>query len=974
MIRAHALKSFSISFIIVALSLFLTLPVAAQDARYGIPRTEYFSRSDYNGASQNWSITQSNNDILYFANNDGILEYDGVNWKLYRDMGPFVIRSVKSTVNKIYAGTYGELGYFSYENKHNISYTSLSTTDELKSYGDYWTIHEWNDKIVFHSEQAICIFKDDTLVSSIPAISRFTGSYLVNGLLLVTDDTEGLMEVRGDHIYPVAGAGILKDKHISSVLPVSENKIIIGTMSEGLFIWDMQSVSKWDVAANEILKKANIYCGTHYEDRYLVFGTIQSGVVITDQSGSVIFQVGKDKGLNNNTVLSLFVDKEGNVWGGLDNGIVKINLWSCITFLQGYYDLGTGYVINRNNDNWYFGTNQALFAINDDDFSDPLKDRDDFVKVPGTDGQVWSLYKTGNSILCGHNSGVFEVKQGLADLITPTSITGAWIFRKVPGNDNRLIAGTYNGLIMLERKQGQWHYKSDIKGFKESSRYIEWDKDGNLWVSHGYKGIFRLAFNEAYTALTEVDTFDLENYPEIGPAPVISKVDGELLVTSINGIYRVSDSEGIVRCRELDNYFEDGFPNRLIQDRFRNIWYFVDSYTGVLRFMEDGTYKNIYFPFVSLENKLVPSFESVFVHDNENILFGIEEGFAHYAVMEDRDFNRPFKLHIRSFKGRSDTISYVMHHDDDSGNNADGKIPEYDFRDNYFEISYAATYFSEGYAEYSTYLSNYDLEATSWSGQTSRQFARLKEGDYEFVVKARNSFGFQPEPLVFRFRVLPPWHRTTIAKVAYVMLILSLILLTIYVFNRRIEINRQKEELRQQESFRAREEKFKNEALEVEKELIRMRNERLRSEMVFKEKELANSTMNILQKNESLLKIKNDMSKISSLEDNSEIRNQIKRLIRKIERDIDNEDHWKVFEVHLEQVHDAFFKQLEGKHPDLTNRERKLCAYIRMGMSSKEIAALTNISFRSVENNRFRLRKKLKLSKGHNLAQYLNSF
>ncbi|MEA1887135.1 MAG: LuxR C-terminal-related transcriptional regulator [Bacteroidota bacterium] len=969
--RLYTIKRNNISFIFVAVILFLAKPIIAQDTRYGIPQTEYFSRSDYNAASQNWNITQSNNDILYFANNDGILEYDGVNWKLYRDMGPYVIRSVKSIGNKIYAGTYGELGNFNYENNHNLTYTSLATTDELKSYADYWTIHEWNNKVVFHSEQAICIFLNDTLIRTIPAISRFTGSYLVNGLLLVTDDAEGLMEVRGDHIYPVSGCGILRDKLITSVMPLSENKIVIGTMTEGLFIWDMQSVSKWEVPANEILRKANIYCGAGYEDRYLVFGTIQSGVVITDASGRIIFQVGKDKGLNNNTVLSLFVDKDGNVWGGLDNGIVKINLWSCITFLQGYYDLGTGYVINRSSNNWYFGTNQALFTIPDEDFSDPLKDRDDFVKVPGTDGQVWSLYKTGNSLLCGHNSGVFEVNGGLANLITPTRVNGTWIFRKVPGEDKRLIAGTYNGLILLERHQGHWQYKSDIKGFNESSRYIEWDRGGNLWISHGYKGIFRLVFNEGYTRVTEVDTFDLENYPEIGPAPVISKVDGELLVTSNNGIFKVNESGGIERYRELDNYFENDFPSRLIQDRFRNIWYFINRYTGVLRFMEDGTYKNIYFPFISLENKLVPSFESVFVHDNDNILFGIEEGFAHYTVTEGMDFNRPFKLHIRSFKGRSDTIAYVMNQDDDNGLNVQERIPEYHYRDNFFEIRYAATYFSEGYAEYSTYLSNYDLEATSWSRNTSRQFARLEEGDYEFLVKARNSFGFQPEPLIFRFRVLPPWYRTTLAKIAYVTLILSLIFLTIYVFNRRIEINRQKEELRQQESFMAREEKLKSEGLEVEKELIRMRNERLRSEMVFKEKELANSTMNILQKNESLLKIKNDMSKISSLDDNSEIRNQIIKLIRKIEKDIDNEDHWKVFEVHLEQVHDAFLKKLEEKHPDLTNRERKLCAYIRMGMSSKEIAALTNISFRSVENNRFRLRKKLKLSKGNNLVQYL---
>jgi DNA-binding CsgD family transcriptional regulator len=112
---------------------------------------------------------------------------------------------------------------------------------------------------------------------------------------------------------------------------------------------------------------------------------------------------------------------------------------------------------------------------------------------------------------------------------------------------------------------------------------------------------------------------------------------------------------------------------------------------------------------------------------------------------------------------------------------------------------------------------------------------------------------------------------------------------------------------------------------------------------------------------------------ISSLNDKLEMKKQIKYLVSRIEKDIDSEDYWKVFEVHLEQVHEAFLKRLAEKHPDLTGREFKLCAYIRMGMSSKEIAALTNISFRAVENNRYRLRQKLKLERSENLSNYILS-
>jgi len=946
----------------------------AQDKAYGIPQIEYFNRREYNAATQNWNISQSSQDILYFANNDGMLEYDGVNWKVFTDMGHFVVRSVQSAGDRIYAGAFGELGYFSYNNNRDLEYTSLAVNDMLKSCGDYWNIHEWDDRIVFHSEQSLCFFENDSLVNFIPARSRFTKSFLVNDLLLVHDETEGLFEVRGEHIYPIAGGSILKDKLITSVLPLSENIMVIGTLTDGLFIWDMQEVGRWDVPANEVLKEANIFCAAAYENSSFIFGTIQSGMIITNKSGDIIFQIGKDKGLGNNTVLSLFVDRDGNVWGGLDNGIVKVNLRSGTTFLQGYYDLGTGYAVNRLDKEWYFGTNQGLFMINDTKFTDPLKDRNDFLKINRTDGQVWSLYKSGDVLLCGHHLGVFLVKGDKANRITPTTVNGTWIFRPVPGRDDLLLAGTYNGIILLGKNDDLWEYKLSYEGFNESSRYLEWSSDGSLWISHGYKGLFRLEFNDDYSAITAVETYNIEDYSEIGPAPVIGTLDGKVIVTSNSGIFYVDSSGGFEKITALDDHFFGQYPDRIINDSFGNIWYFKDGTTGVLRLMEDESFKDVQFPFILLKNKLVPSFESIYFVDNDNAIFGVEDGFAHYSVKEGMEFNRPFSLHIRSFTGAGpDTTVYIMNYDGSSAREKQSLVPEYPFRENSFEVNYAAAYFREGNVEYSTYLSDYDIEASSWNSNTSRQFARLGEGNYDFVVKARNSFGVQSDPLVFSFRVMPPWYRTVVAKVSYVILCLLLIVLIVYIINRRIEIHNRKEIIKQQEEYRAREEKIKNEALETEKELIKIRNERLKSEMTFKEKELANSTMNILQKNKTLASLKSEMYKISSLEDKQEMKKQIKYLLSRIENDIDSEDYWKVFEVHLEQVHEAFLKRLAEKHPDLSNRESKLCAYIRMGMSSKEIAALTNISFRAVENNRYRLRQKLKLERSDNLSDYIVS-
>jgi len=945
----------------------------AQNKKYGIPEIEHFNRREYNAGTQNWHITQSNSDLLYFANNEGVIEYDGENWKVNSDMGNYIVRSVKAIGTRIYAGTYNEIGYFEYDSLHHLEYNSLGNYPQLRNNGDYWNIHDWNGTIVFHSEKAICLFKNDEVTAVIPAVSRFVSSFLVNGLLLVQDETEGLMEIRGDQIFKVQGGEQFSGEMIGAVVSLSATQIVIGAMNKGLFLWDMQDIQPWDVPVSDLLKETNIFCGVNYHNDQFVFGTIQSGLVVCDKSGQVVTVIDKDKGLWNNTVLSVFVDREGNIWGGLDNGIVRVALNSSVSFVQGYYNIGTGYVMDIHQNHYYLGTNQALYKITGDDFKNPLMDRTDFSKIDGTDGQVWSLFKDGDILLCGHNKGVFEIFNGKGHLITPPVVDGVWLFKHIKGQPNLLLAGTYHGLILLEKKAGRWHFKSEVKGFEESSRFLEWDADGSLWMSHGYKGVYRLQLSKDFTKINKVDTFPVHYFPGHPESIIVSQIQGEPFFSSNEGLYTFNKkTELFEKDKQFDKFFTaDNYPLWVKEDQYTNIWYFHAGQVGVLRYQEDGTYKKIDYPFVSLENKLVNGFEFIRVSDRENAFFGIEDGFAHYSVDDQRNFKIPFKVHIRSFKGQDDTVAYCL-------NQAGAKptpqlvIPEYHFRNNAFDVQFAATYYEEQELSYSTFLSSFDSQPTEWSHSTFRQFTKLSEGAYEFKVVARNRYGVESDPISFRFVVLPPWHRTTYAKMVYAVILVLLTVLVVWFFNRRVEVSRQREKRKQQERFKAKAEQLKNEALTAEKEMIRMRNEKLRNEMVHKEKELANSTMSIIQKNEFLTLIKDYLKKIKRLDDKKDVEQKVNLLIKKIDKDIDSEQYWEVFETHLEQVHEAFLKRLKEKHADLSQREQKLCAYIRMGMASKEIAALMNISSRAVENNRYRLRQKLKLEQGENLAAYIS--
>ena len=134
--------------------------------------------------------------------------------------------------------------------------------------------------------------------------------------------------------------------------------------------------------------------------------------------------------------------------------------------------------------------------------------------------------------------------------------------------------------------------------------------------------------------------------------------------------------------------------------------------------------------------------------------------------------------------------------------------------------------------------------------------------------------------------------------------------------------------------------------------------------------------MNFVRKNEILMDIKSELYKImAELKSDSDVR--AKRMLVTLNNSIDtnmqSDDLLKRFEEQFDLVHNNFMAKLSEKHPDLSVNERKMCAFLKMNLSSKEIAPLLNLSVRGVETLRYRLRKKIGLEREENLLEYLNA-
>lgn len=941
---------------------------SAQGIRYGLPGITNYSRTEYKGGTQNWSLGQAPNGCMYFANNDGLLEFDGGHWAKYRDM-ELIYRSLCIDGNKIYVGAYNKFGYYEPDKSGELKFHSLIPLlkGRMNDFDEIWRIHKTSQGIVFQSFRAIFIY-DGNRIDIVYPRSKFHFSYYVNGILWVYDEVQGLMQIRDGKVRQVPGGGFFSGTEIWSIMPLNDDQVLIGTAKRGVFRYDGEKIEPWNKPVNELLKKYQMFSGAKIRNEYFAFGTIQNGLILTDTSGKIILELNKERGILNNTVLCIGSDRQGDIWLGLDNGISIVHFNSPHTYIQNYFDIGSGYASALYKGKLYLGTNQGLFCIDWEKFIDPLKKKEDFHLIEGTEGQVWCLTKIGDDLLCGHNFGVFQISGEKAVKVSP--ISGGWSVLNVSNKKPLLLVGHYSGISVLEKKGTTWVYRNELKGFNQSSHYFAMDETGDLWISHGYKGIFRIHADSAWRSVTQSRFYgEKEGLPSaIGNN--LFKIQSGIVVTTRQGIYRYNEKSGNFLP---DDQFSRLLPNGklydyIIQDNDGNIWYYYDHQPGVLRIQEDGTLKNITAPFLELKGQVIPSYGHINPLDENNVIIGVEGGFAHYLAGKYMNYNMIPALHISEL--HSGDTSEGQYRYNSTMLNQD-IIPEFRHDGNMITISFAASRYTESGINFQYKLDGFDSDWSPWTEQNKKEYTNLPAGEYKFRLKARTVSGVVTKELSYKFRILPPWYLTNLSLVIFMIIIAVIAMIVYWLVNRRVERSLQKQKLEEKNKFREREQVLKEDALIAEKEMIRLRNEALNMEMIHKEKELANSTMLIIQKNEILTKLKNDLNKIRNAIADEPMKNEIGSTIKRIGKEIDNEKQWQVFNTHVEQVHEALFKKLIEKYPDLTPRELSLCAYLRMNISSKEIATLMNISTRGVEISRYRIRKKLGLGRDENLTDFM---
>lgn len=948
-------------FYIIFFTLF-TISIFSQVKNIGLPDVRNYKRNEYKGGTQNWNIDQDKNGNLYFANNNGLLQFDGATWRKYPLPNLTSVRCLKiDKSGKIFVGGYNEFGYFKPDHNGRLRYTSLAKKvdkNKIKIIDFVWKIHSIGNQTIFQSFARAYIFKDDKL-TILKAPKRFQFSFVVNGKLYFQDVEKGILEYRNGKLYVLPNTTGLNNTEIWAMHAISKDKILIVTLEKGLFVYENNNITPWNTEANSFVKKNNSLGASLINNKFIVLNTVLDGIIICDFNGKIIQHINRKKGLQNNTVLTSFIDNKNNLWLGLDNGITFVNETSPFTYFGFSYDISTVYASVIFQGNLYVATNQGVFFHA---WNNSFKE-DVFKLVEGTTAQSWNVQIIDNELICANNRGALVIK---GDKVTRViDSRGYFGFKKIPSHPGFFIGSNYDGFAIFQKTANGLMFKNQVFGFDKSSNSFELDQL-YFWLKKD-ESIYRMALSEDLTKFASIKKID-QLTPKFKNIGSLQKIGGKIYFQTNNHFYKYSS--------EQDLFYEDknvtalfkNIPviNALSEDSQSNLWYTFDESLGVLM-KENNHYKNSIVPFSNLTGNLVSNHLSVNTIDSKNIFIGLTDGLAHYdSSLLSAHATKP-KAFIRSFSFPGDTI--VIGNNQTRTENI--RIP---YASNNVRFTFSSpTYENLENVQFSYQLEPFDNEWSNWSVISFKEYTNLREGDYTMRVKVRNSYGIQSEPSAVTFTISPPWYRHFLAFMVYFVFLI----IAIYFISDRIKMkirkNKYYETIEQRRLYLEKESRIRQEQYDLEKEIEKLKNDKLQIKILAKDKELVNNSLQVVKKNKILNGIIHKLKEIDveALDDSTKF--QVSKLNKSIVKEVNTDKSWKDLEKHIKNVHFEFLKRLKEKYPTISPRELDLSTYLLMNMSTKEIAEIMNISTGGVELARYRLRKKLGLNKKENLIGFLMS-
>lgn len=940
--------------------IFISVSAIAQEFT---PIVTQFTKKDYNASNQNWSVGQAANGMLYFGNNQGLLEFDGSLWKTYKIPGNKTVRSLMvDKDNRIYAGSFEEFGFFEKDKTGQLNYISLSA--KLKSYSmqndEIWTILNMDGTIIFQSFTSYFTYKNGE-VKGYRCPFTFLFFNIYNHKLFTHTEQFGLsvFNSKGNTFAPVANS-LLKSPVIS-VLTFDKSQALLVTKSDGLFLYDGINISRFATTADEELRKAEVNRAVMSPDGLIVLGTILNGVTAINRQGQKLWTLNTSNVLQNNTVLGMCCDRDNNLWLALDKGITLIQLNSSIRYIHSFNpSVGAIYSLSYNQPNLFIGTNQGLYKA---ELSPDKKSIRNLQLEPKIKGQVWSIDKFDNQQICGNNEVTFDVSDNGARFLSPVK-GGICIKKGYIHAKEVLVQGTYTQLCIYEKVNGQWVFSHAVENFVNPIRYIEIDYTGTIWASHLHQGLYAIQLTPDLKKIEHISTFNSLDQKHKYAINVFS-INNRVVFTDNTAFYTYDDiRKKIIPYEELNKslgYFAQSY--RVCHFRDDMYWFIHDGESALVQVKPGAIRLLDVVQYALFLNQTVDDYQNVVPISDDECIFTLENGLALYHT-DKLQRKAPatvlqFKS-IQTFDAESKEMVFLALSSE--------QLPSTPYKRN----NIVFTVFFPQYSNLNNINFRYKLDGLDkvWSENTSssqKTYSYLPHGEYLLNVEVYTKSGIKLSAVNYAFVVEPPFYLSLGAKIVYGVLILLLGIGIYFYIHRLFQVKKEKIH-REQEEIRHKEIEKR------EKQIIALQNEKLESELTVKSKELAESTMTIIKKNEILVTIKEEVINQKKALGTQYPNKYYDKLVRLLDENLSSEDDWAIFQTNFDRIHENFFRNLHSTYTELTSNDLRFCAYLRLNLSSKDIAHLMNISLKGVEMARSRIRKKIGIPSTKSLTEFMIEF
>ncbi len=941
----------------------------------GLPLILNYSKTDFHAGAQTWGIAQDNKGRMYFANNEGLISFDGSYWKTFPLPNRTILRSIAINEDIIYAGGQGEIGYFSPDSQGLLGYHSLLDLlpkNQLK-FADIWDIDILGNAIFFRATDRIFQLSNNHIQVFFPK-SEWQFITVINNRVIAQDKKNGLLYYNNKEWVPFANNPLLANIIVTGIIPTNKDSLMVTTLHNQVFLIRRDSIIEGKASILNNIPPTSIYKTCVLNKTEWVAGTSSAGCLIMNLKGEIVQQISRTEGLQNNNVLCVFLDNDKNLWAGLNNGISLIGYNSAVKYIRpGYSNELAGFSSRIFNNQLYIGTSDGAYQV---PISDENKDlsfsKGVFSLIKNSNGQVWNIEEVNQHMMMGHNAGTFQINGTQA---YPISSDASWLFLPLSPvlPSNNVLTGTYTGLKLLEFQHNGFVDKGNLHGTYESFRFLAMENDNAIWASHPYRGVYRLELQE------EKKQYNAELFTEKDGLPsllnnFVFKIKNRIVFATEKGAYEYNATLKKFKPADFLTAIFGQTPLRYLnEDKDGNIWFCSGKRMGVVQYQDKPGKPDFfitYFP--ELTGQILSGFENVYPYNSQNIFIGSEKGVIHLNLKKYLETKLAPAVLLGTVKaiGKTDSVVYGGYNSfKDKGNPDSTNHPLLQLPKTYnaFHFEYGSPHYGlQHNVEYSYQLVGYDPGWSNWTEKTEKDYTNLSDGKYSFLVKAHDNLGNESAPVVFSFIINPPIYKTAWAYMLYFLIFL----LMIYLIKKWQDNNLEQQKIKYEEKQKQIIALHNLEMEKTEKEIIKLQNEKLANEVLLKKKELAESSMHLVEREDALARVKEELQKLYKKTDNNQDIKVALQLLQGIEK---NNANWEQFALHFNEISNDFLKKLKTKYPALTNSDLKVCAYLQLNLSSKEIAQLMNISVRGVEMNRYRVRKKMEIPQELSLNQFLNA-